>query len=72
MMTPAQYIIQTSLLPHQKTRLAFLWDQEIPNGQSPRNLWAISPPGSTFNARHITTHKVVTSFESPSTNTACR
>ena len=69
MMTPPHAIIQTPLLPHQKTGLAFLWDQEIPNGQSARNLWATSPPGSTFNARHIITYKVVSSFESLSTNT---
>ncbi|MBW0583800.1 hypothetical protein O181_123515 [Austropuccinia psidii MF-1] len=69
MMTPPHSIIQTPLLPHQKTGLAFLWDREIPNGQSARNLWATSPPGSTFNARHIITNKVVSSFESLSTNT---
>ncbi|MBW0475930.1 hypothetical protein O181_015645 [Austropuccinia psidii MF-1] len=34
MMTLPHSIIQTPLLPHQKTGLAFLWDQEIPNGQS--------------------------------------
>ncbi|MBW0518598.1 hypothetical protein O181_058313 [Austropuccinia psidii MF-1] len=62
-------MIQTPLLPHQKTRLAFLWDREIPNGKSACNLWATSPPESTFNARHIITNKVVSSFESLSTNT---
>ncbi|MBW0582985.1 hypothetical protein O181_122700 [Austropuccinia psidii MF-1] len=50
---PPHAIIQTPLLSHQKTGLAFLWDREIPNGQSARNLWATLPPGSTFNARHI-------------------
>ncbi|MBW0573389.1 hypothetical protein O181_113104 [Austropuccinia psidii MF-1] len=69
MMTPPNSIIQTPLLPHQKTRLAFLWDQEIPNGQSAHNLWETSPPGSTFNARHIITNKVVSSFKSLLTNT---
>ncbi|MBW0552080.1 hypothetical protein O181_091795 [Austropuccinia psidii MF-1] len=69
---PPHSIIQTPLLPHQKTRLAFLWDQEIPNGQSACNLWATSPPGSTFNARHIITNKVVSTFESLSTNTPLR
>ncbi|MBW0587113.1 hypothetical protein O181_126828 [Austropuccinia psidii MF-1] len=69
MMTPPHSIIQTPLHPHQKTRLAFLWDREIPNCQSAHNLWATSPPGSTFNARHIITNKVVGSFESLSTNT---
>ncbi|MBW0578549.1 hypothetical protein O181_118264 [Austropuccinia psidii MF-1] len=69
MMAPPHSIIQTPLLPHQKTGLAFLWDREIPNGQSAHNLWATSPPGSTFNARHIITNKVVSSFESLSTNT---
>ncbi|MBW0517017.1 hypothetical protein O181_056732 [Austropuccinia psidii MF-1] len=69
MMTLPHSIIQTPLLPHQKTGLAFLWDQEIPNGQSARNLWGTSPPGSTFNARHIITDKVVRSFDSLSTNT---
>ncbi|MBW0539226.1 hypothetical protein O181_078941 [Austropuccinia psidii MF-1] len=69
MMTPHHSIIQTPLLPHQKTRLAFLWDREIPNGQSAHNLWATSPPGSTFNSRHIITNKVVSTFESLSTNT---
>ncbi|MBW0490789.1 hypothetical protein O181_030504 [Austropuccinia psidii MF-1] len=69
MITPPHSIIQTALLPHQKTGLAFLWDQEIPNGQSAHNLWATSPPGSTFNARNIITNKVVSSFESLSTNT---
>ncbi|MBW0486211.1 hypothetical protein O181_025926 [Austropuccinia psidii MF-1] len=38
MMTPPNCIIQTPLLPQQKTGLAFLWDQEIPNGQSACNL----------------------------------
>ncbi|MBW0511083.1 hypothetical protein O181_050798 [Austropuccinia psidii MF-1] len=51
-------------LPHQKNVLAFLWDQENPNGQSIRNLWANEPPISTFNARHIITNKVVSSFKS--------
>ncbi|MBW0549028.1 hypothetical protein O181_088743 [Austropuccinia psidii MF-1] len=51
-MTLPNSIIQTPLLPHQKNGLAFLWDREISNGQSARNLWATSPPGSTFNARH--------------------
>ncbi|MBW0590699.1 hypothetical protein O181_130414 [Austropuccinia psidii MF-1] len=69
MMTPLHSIIHTPLLPHQKTGLAFLWDREIPNGQSAHNLWATSPPGSTFNARHIITNKVVSSFEYLSTNT---
>ncbi|MBW0526874.1 hypothetical protein O181_066589 [Austropuccinia psidii MF-1] len=69
MMTLPHSIIQTPLLPHQKTGLAFLWDQEIPNGQSACNLWATSPPGCTFNARHIITNKLVSSFESLSTNT---
>ncbi|MBW0512884.1 hypothetical protein O181_052599 [Austropuccinia psidii MF-1] len=69
MMTLPHSIIQTSLLPHQKTRLAFLWDGEIPNGQSACNLWATSPPGSTFNSRHIITNKFVSSFESLLTNT---
>ncbi|MBW0542932.1 hypothetical protein O181_082647 [Austropuccinia psidii MF-1] len=68
-MTPPHSIIQTLLLSHQKSRLAFLWDQEIPNGQSAHKLWATSPPGSTFNARHIIENKVVNSFESFSTNT---
>ncbi|MBW0510621.1 hypothetical protein O181_050336 [Austropuccinia psidii MF-1] len=48
MMTPSHSIIQTTLLPHQKTGLAFLWDQEIPNRQSARNLWATTHPGSTL------------------------
>ncbi|MBW0540006.1 hypothetical protein O181_079721 [Austropuccinia psidii MF-1] len=68
-MTPPHSIIQTSLLPHQKTGLAFLWDQEIPNGQSACNLWATSPPGSTFNSRHIITNKVISSFKSLLTKT---
>ncbi|MBW0537033.1 hypothetical protein O181_076748 [Austropuccinia psidii MF-1] len=66
---PPHSIIQTPLLPHQKTGLAFFWDREIPNGKSACNLWATSPPGSTFNARHIIPNKVVSSFESLSTNT---
>ncbi|MBW0525303.1 hypothetical protein O181_065018 [Austropuccinia psidii MF-1] len=69
MMTLPHSIIKTPLLPHQKTRLAFLWDQEIPNGQSACNLWATSPPVSPFNARHIITNKVIRSFESLLTNT---
>ncbi|MBW0509925.1 hypothetical protein O181_049640 [Austropuccinia psidii MF-1] len=69
MMTPPNSIIHTPLLPNQKTGLAFLWDREIPNGQSARNLWATSPPGSTFNARHIITNKVVSSFKSLLTKT---
>ncbi|MBW0551451.1 hypothetical protein O181_091166, partial [Austropuccinia psidii MF-1] len=58
MMTLPHSMIQTPLLRHQKTRLAFLWDQEIPNGQSAHNLWSTSPPGSTFNSRHIITNEV--------------
>ncbi|MBW0466224.1 hypothetical protein O181_005939 [Austropuccinia psidii MF-1] len=69
MMTLPNSIIKTPLLPHQKTGLAFLWDQEIPNGQSARNLWATSPPGSTFNSRHLITNKDVSSFKSLLTNT---
>ncbi|MBW0506621.1 hypothetical protein O181_046336 [Austropuccinia psidii MF-1] len=44
MMTPPHSIIKSPLLPHQKTGLAFLWDREIPNGQSTCNLWTNSPP----------------------------
>ncbi|MBW0524920.1 hypothetical protein O181_064635 [Austropuccinia psidii MF-1] len=33
MMTLPHSIIQTPLLPNQKTGLAFLWDREIPNGK---------------------------------------
>ncbi|MBW0474733.1 hypothetical protein O181_014448 [Austropuccinia psidii MF-1] len=66
---PAPFHDSQPLLPHQKTRLAFLWDQEIPNGQSTLNLWATSPHESTFNARNIITNKVVSSFKSLSTNT---
>ncbi|MBW0574626.1 hypothetical protein O181_114341 [Austropuccinia psidii MF-1] len=62
-------MIQTPLLPHQSTGLAFLWDQEIPDGQSAHNLWASSPPRTTFNARHIIKKKVFSSFESLFTNT---
>ncbi|MBW0475244.1 hypothetical protein O181_014959 [Austropuccinia psidii MF-1] len=62
-------MIKIPLLPHQKTELAFLWDQEIPNGQLACNLWISSPPGSTFQARNIITNKVVSSFESHSANT---
>ncbi|MBW0533030.1 hypothetical protein O181_072745 [Austropuccinia psidii MF-1] len=69
MMTAPHSIIKTPLLPHQKTRLDFIWDQEIPNGQSAHNLWATLPPGSTFNSRPIITNKVISSFESLSTNT---
>ncbi|MBW0550348.1 hypothetical protein O181_090063 [Austropuccinia psidii MF-1] len=69
MMTRPHSIIQTPLLPHQKTGLAFLWDGELPNGQSACNLCATSLPGSTFNARHIITDKVVSSFEFLLTNT---
>ncbi|MBW0576042.1 hypothetical protein O181_115757 [Austropuccinia psidii MF-1] len=63
MMTPPQSMINTPLLPHQKTGPAFLWDQEIPNGKLAYNLWATSPPGSTCNARHIITIIVISSFE---------
>ncbi|MBW0501185.1 hypothetical protein O181_040900 [Austropuccinia psidii MF-1] len=69
MKTPPHSIIKTPLLPHQKTRLAFLWDQEIPNGQSTCNLWATSNPGSPFDSRYIITNKVIISFESLLTNT---
>ncbi|MBW0501998.1 hypothetical protein O181_041713 [Austropuccinia psidii MF-1] len=62
-------MIQTLLLPQRKTGLAFLWDQEIPNGQSAHKLWATSPPGYTLNAKHIITNKFVSSFELLSTNT---
>ncbi|MBW0484275.1 hypothetical protein O181_023990 [Austropuccinia psidii MF-1] len=66
---PPHSIIQTTLLPHQKTRLTFLWDHKILNGKSACNLWATSPPGFTFNSRHIVTNKVVSSFESLAANT---
>ncbi|MBW0463484.1 hypothetical protein O181_003199 [Austropuccinia psidii MF-1] len=68
MMTPPHSIIKTPLLPPQKSGLAFLWDWEIPNGKSTCNLWATSSPGSPFNARHIITNKVISSFESLLTN----
>ncbi|MBW0500292.1 hypothetical protein O181_040007 [Austropuccinia psidii MF-1] len=68
MMTLPHSIIQTPLLPHQKTGLAFLWDQEIPNRQSACKLWATSPAGSTFHARHIIKNKVFSSFKSLLTN----
>ncbi|MBW0485571.1 hypothetical protein O181_025286 [Austropuccinia psidii MF-1] len=61
-------MINTPLLPNQKTRLALLLDQEITNGQATCNLWATSPPGPTFNARHIIKTKVFSSFESLLTN----
>ncbi|MBW0557014.1 hypothetical protein O181_096729 [Austropuccinia psidii MF-1] len=66
-MTPP-FHYSNPLLPHQKTGLAFLWDQEVPNGQSARKLWATSPAGSTFNVRHIITKKVISSFEFLLTN----
>ncbi|MBW0526947.1 hypothetical protein O181_066662 [Austropuccinia psidii MF-1] len=69
MMTLPHSMSKTPLLPHQKTKLAFLWDREIPNGKSTHNVWATSPPGSTFNSRHINTKKVVSSFKSLLTNT---
>ncbi|MBW0584840.1 hypothetical protein O181_124555 [Austropuccinia psidii MF-1] len=68
-MTRPHYIIQTPLIPHQKTGLAFLCDREIPNGQSACNFWATSPPGSTFNCRHIITNKFISKFESLLANT---
>ncbi|MBW0565829.1 hypothetical protein O181_105544 [Austropuccinia psidii MF-1] len=40
----------------------------MPNEQSSHTLWATSPPGSTFKARHIITNRVVSSFESLLTN----
>ncbi|MBW0581832.1 hypothetical protein O181_121547 [Austropuccinia psidii MF-1] len=69
MMTLPHSIIPTPLLPQQKTGLAFLWDKVIPNGQSAHNLWATSPPGLTFNVRHIIKNKVFSTFKSLSTNT---
>ncbi|MBW0537014.1 hypothetical protein O181_076729 [Austropuccinia psidii MF-1] len=65
---PAPFNDPNPLLPNQKTRLALLWNQEIPNVQSAHKRLATSPPGSTFNARHIITNKVISSFESLSTN----
>ncbi|MBW0486473.1 hypothetical protein O181_026188 [Austropuccinia psidii MF-1] len=62
-------MVQTPLLPHQKNGLAFLWYQKIPNGQSTHNLWATSPPGSTFTSRNIIAKTIVSSFESLLTNT---
>ncbi|MBW0582061.1 hypothetical protein O181_121776 [Austropuccinia psidii MF-1] len=53
MMTLPPSIIQTALLPQEKNGLVFLWDHEIPNGQSARNLRSTSPSGATFNTRHI-------------------
>ncbi|MBW0487748.1 hypothetical protein O181_027463 [Austropuccinia psidii MF-1] len=52
-----------------KDLTGFSWDHKIPNGQSAHNLWATSPPGSTFNARNIMTNKAVSAFESLLTNT---
>ncbi|MBW0495434.1 hypothetical protein O181_035149 [Austropuccinia psidii MF-1] len=63
MMNPPQSMINTPLLPQQKTGLAFLWDQEISNGKSTHNLWATSPPGSTLNSRKIITKKFISTFE---------
>ncbi|MBW0477209.1 hypothetical protein O181_016924 [Austropuccinia psidii MF-1] len=68
-MTLPHSMIKTPLLPHQETRLDFLWDREIPNRQSAGNLWATSPLGSTFNSRNIITKKVVSLFESRLANT---
>ncbi|MBW0588211.1 hypothetical protein O181_127926 [Austropuccinia psidii MF-1] len=53
MMTLRHSIIHIPLLPHQKTRLAFLWDREIPNGQSAHNRWATSPPGTSLQTRSL-------------------
>ncbi|MBW0484131.1 hypothetical protein O181_023846 [Austropuccinia psidii MF-1] len=69
MMTPPHFIMKNTLLPHQKTGLAFIWNQEIPKRQSACNLWATSPPGSPFHARNIITNKVISSFKSLLTNT---
>ncbi|MBW0488985.1 hypothetical protein O181_028700 [Austropuccinia psidii MF-1] len=68
-MTTLNSMINTPLLPHQKTGLAFLWDQEIPDAKSSCNLWPTSPPGCTFKSRHIITHKVFSSFKSLFPNT---
>ncbi|MBW0493295.1 hypothetical protein O181_033010 [Austropuccinia psidii MF-1] len=62
-------MIKSPLLPHQKTGLSFLWDQEVPNGQYYCNFWSTSPPGSTFNAIQIIKNQVISSFESLSANT---
>ncbi|MBW0562199.1 hypothetical protein O181_101914 [Austropuccinia psidii MF-1] len=62
-------MINTPLLPHQKTVLAFLLDQEIPSGKSAHTLWATSPPGYTFIARNINTKKVIISVKLLLTNT---
>ncbi|MBW0521615.1 hypothetical protein O181_061330 [Austropuccinia psidii MF-1] len=69
--TPPLYPAVFSLSSKQKLIQfpTFLWDREIPNGQSASNLWATSPPGSTFNSRNIITNKVISSFESISANT---
>ncbi|MBW0589015.1 hypothetical protein O181_128730 [Austropuccinia psidii MF-1] len=56
-------MIKTPILTHQKTGLAFLWYQEIPLGKSAHNIWATSPPGSTFNARNIIKNKVISSLK---------
>ncbi|MBW0522971.1 hypothetical protein O181_062686 [Austropuccinia psidii MF-1] len=69
LMTLPHSIIKTPLLPHQKTGLAFLWDGEIPNGQSTHNIWTTSPPVSPFNSRNIITNKVISSFDLLLTNT---
>ncbi|MBW0537421.1 hypothetical protein O181_077136 [Austropuccinia psidii MF-1] len=63
--TPASYPAVSSLTSKQK----LIQLPKIPHGQSACNLWATSPPGSTFNSRHIITNKVVSSFESLSANT---
>ncbi|MBW0483787.1 hypothetical protein O181_023502 [Austropuccinia psidii MF-1] len=63
--TPLLYPTVFSLSSKQK----LIQLPKIPNGQHTHNLQDTSPPGSTFNARHITTNKVVILFESLPTNT---
>ncbi|MBW0567330.1 hypothetical protein O181_107045 [Austropuccinia psidii MF-1] len=66
---PAPFHYSNPPPPSSKCRPSFSLGSRNPQWPISRNLWAISPPGSTFNARHIITNKDVSSFESLLTNT---
>ncbi|MBW0495456.1 hypothetical protein O181_035171 [Austropuccinia psidii MF-1] len=61
---PAPFRYSNPPPPSSKYQTSFSLGSRNPQCQSARNLWVTSPPGSSFNARHITTNKVVSSFES--------
>ncbi|MBW0546408.1 hypothetical protein O181_086123 [Austropuccinia psidii MF-1] len=66
---PAPFHDSNPTPPSSKTQNSFSLGLRNPQLTIRPYVWATSPPGSTFNSRHIITNKVVSSFESLLTNT---